>query len=145
MKFVCNDCRETMEFIDNNQAEDGSSMAISYGCPNCGRSIAMITNPGETQMVRSLDVTIGHEPLSTPARPMGLIRDSLAGQQSTTASGLPEPIWTEKALKRLAAAPTFVQSMVRHLYTDYARQKGYPEITPAIMTEAREALGMTEM
>jgi hypothetical protein len=35
--------------------------------------------------------------------------------------------------------------MIRRLYTDYARQKGYTEITSAIMTEAREALGMTEM
>ncbi len=145
MKFVCNDCRETMEFMDNEPADDGSSMAISYGCPNCGRSISMITNPGETQMVRSLDVTIGHEPLGTSTGPMSLIRDSLAGQQSTTAAPGIEPVWTEKALKRLAAAPTFVQGMVRHLYTDYARQKGYSEITPAIMTEAREALGMTEM
>jgi hypothetical protein len=145
MKFVCNDCRQTMEFMDNNPAEDGSSMAISYGCPECGRSISMITNPGETQMVRSLDVTIGHEPLGTPAGPMGLIRDSLAGQQSATATAGIEPVWTEKAMKRLAAAPTFVQGMVHRLYTDYARQKGYTEITPAIMSEARDALGMTEM
>jgi hypothetical protein len=146
MKFVCNDCRKTMEFLDNNPAEDGSSMAISYGCPNCGRSISMITNSGETQMVRSLDVTIGHEPLGAPAGPMSLIRDALDGQQSTsTATAGMEPVWTEKALKRLAAAPTFVQGIVQRLYTDYARQKGYAEITPAIMTEAREALGMTEM
>jgi hypothetical protein len=48
-------------------------------------------------------------------------------------------------MKRLAAAPTFVQGMVHRLYTDYARQKGYTEITPAIMSEARDALGMTEM
>jgi hypothetical protein len=134
-----------MEFLDNNPAEDGSSMAISYGCPNCGRSISMITNPGETQMVRSLDVTIGHESLGTPAGPMALIRDSLAGQQSATATAGIEPVWTEKAMKRLAAAPTFVQGMVHRLYTDYARQKGYTEITPAIMSEARDALGMTEM
>jgi hypothetical protein len=54
-------------------------------------------------------------------------------------------VWTENALKRLAAAPTFVQGMVRRLYTDYARQQGYAEITPAVMTEAREALGLTGM
>jgi hypothetical protein len=75
-----------------------------------------------------------------------MIRESLAGKGGHTATSAgPEPVWTEAALKRLSAAPTFVQGMVRRLYTDYARQRGYTEITPAIMTEAREELGMTGM
>jgi hypothetical protein len=61
------------------------------------------------------------------------------------ATGQAEPVWTEPALKRLSAAPSFVQGIVQRLYTDYARQKGYTEITPAIMNEAREALGMMGM
>ena len=144
MKFVCDDCRRAMELVDNTPSEDGGSMAIRYTCPNCGRSISMITNPGETQMVRSLGVTIGHEALSAQPEPMAIIRDALAGGSVAATTG-PEPMWTDAALKRLAAAPTFVQGMVRRLYTDYARQKGYTEITPAVMTEAREALGMTGM
>src|SRR3990172_4770040 len=142
MKFVCDDCRRAMELVDNTPSEDGGSMAIRYTCPNCGRSISMITNPGETQMVRSLGVTIGHEALNAQPEPMAMIRDALAGGSVAATTG-PEPMWTDAALKRLAAAPTFVQGMVRRLYTDYARQKGYTEITPAVMTEAREALGMT--
>lgn len=147
MKFMCNDCQELMEFVDNAPSEDGSSMAITYTCPGCGRGISMITNPGETQMVRSLGVTIGHETLDgLPPTPMSMIREALVNQVSTTATpSNPEPIWTEAALRRLSAAPTFVQGIVRRLYTDYARQKGYPEITPAVMNEAREALGMTGM
>jgi hypothetical protein len=146
MKFVCNDCRQVMEFEDNQPSADGGSMAISYRCPSCGRSIAMVTNTGETQMVRSLGVTIGHEALSAAPEPMTMIRSALAGQAQTPAGAdSPEPVWTETALKRLSAAPTFVQGMVRRLYTDYARQKGYAEITPAVMTEARNALGMSEM
>jgi hypothetical protein len=105
----------------------------------------MITNSGETQMVRSLGVTIGHEALSAQPEPMAMLRQTLAGPATTMADAGPEPVWSESALKRLAAAPTFVQAMVRRLYTDYARQKGYSEITPAIMSEAREALGMTGM
>ena len=142
MKFVCDDCRRAMELVDNTPSEDGGSMAIRYTCPNCGRSISMITNPGETQMVRSLGVTIGHEALNAQPEPMAIIRDALAGGSVAATTG-PEPMWTDAALRRLAAAPTFVQGMVRRLYTDYARQKGYTEITPAVMTEAREALGMT--
>jgi hypothetical protein len=135
-----------MEFMDNTPSPDGGSLAIAYTCPSCGRGISMITNPGETQMVRSLGVTIGHEALSVPPEPMAMIREALSGQNHTPAMQVgPEPAWTEAALKRLSAAPSFVQSIVHRLYTDYARQKGYPEITPAIMNEARDALGMTGM
>jgi hypothetical protein len=146
MKFVCNDCQELMEFVENTPSEDGSSMAITYTCPSCGRAISMVTNPGETQVVRSLGVTIGHETLGTPPEPMAMIRGALSGQTyMTMATGQAEPVWTEAALKRLSAAPSFVQGIVQRLYTDYARQKGYTEITPAIMNEAREALGMMGM
>ena len=146
MKFLCNDCRQVMDFADNVPSEDGGSMAIRYECPGCGRSISMITNPGETQVVRSLGVTLGHETLNAQPEPMSMIREALAGQRATASTPAgPEPVWTENALKRLAAAPTFVQGMVRRLYTDYARQQGYAEITPAVMTEAREALGLTGM
>lgn len=148
MKFVCNDCQEVMEFEKNMPSEDGGSMAISYSCPTCKRGISMVTNAGETQMVRSLGVTIGHEALdTTQPKPMSLIRDALTGsapQFEPTETG-PEPVWTEQALQRLSAAPPFVQGMIRRIYSDYARQKGYAEITPAIMNEAREKLGMTDM
>jgi hypothetical protein len=147
MKFVCNDCQKVMDFVNNTASADGSGMAITYTCPGCGRGISMITNPGETQVVRSLGVTIGHEALGdSPPSPMSMIREALVNPVSpTAASSNPEPVWTEAALRRLSAAPGFVQGMVHRLYTDYARQKGYPEITPAIMNEAREALGMTGM
>lgn len=147
MKFVCNDCRQGMEFVDKTTGDDGASMAIHYQCPACGRSISMVTNPGETQMVRSLGVTLGHEALQAPPEPMSTVREALAGHspQATAAPQETEPVWTEAALKRLSAAPSFVQGMIHRLYTDYARQKGYAEITPAVMTEARDALGMTGM
>jgi hypothetical protein len=146
MKFICNDCQNTMEFMDNVPSENGGSLSIRYGCPNCGRSISMVTNTGETQVVRSLGVTIGHESLSTAHEPMAMLREALAGNPAGAISSPQlDPDWSESALKRLAAAPSFVQGMVRRLYNDYARQKGYTEITPAIMSEARDALGMTEM
>jgi hypothetical protein len=146
MKFICNDCQELMEFVENRPAGDGNSMAITYTCPSCDRGISMITNAGETQVVRSLGVTIGHEALTTPPEPMAMIRSALSGQANTVAApDQLEPVWTDAALRRLSAAPVFVQGIVQRLYTDYARQQGYREITPAIMNEAREALGMTGM
>jgi hypothetical protein len=77
---------------------------------------------------------------------MTMMRQALAGQLvDPTVQDSPEPVWTDAATKRLAAAPGFVQGMIRRLYSDYARRKGYSQITPAIMSEAREALGMEEM
>jgi len=146
MKFICQSDHTVMEFVENITSESGGSMSIMFQCPTCGRGIAMVTNLGETQLVRSLGVTIGHEALATAPEPMSMIRSALTGQSSPlTSPAGPEPVWSEAALKRLSAAPTFVQGMIRRLYTDYARQKGYPEITPAVMNEARETLGMTGM
>ena len=146
MKFVCNTDHQVMEFVETQYSADGGSMAVTFKCEACGRTISMVTNTGETQLVRSLGVTIGHEALNAQPEPMSMIRDALAGGTPPAAApGGPQPVWSEAALKRLAAAPSFVQGMVRRLYTDYASQKGYAEITPAVMTEAREALGMTGM
>ena len=147
MKFRCEECQETMEFVSNDTDRASGVMAIRYSCPNCGRRISMVTNPGETQLVSSLGVTIGHETLSEGgAGPMGQIRRSLEGEAGwSDGRGLPDPVWTEAAEKRLAAAPAFVQGMVRRLYTDWARRNGYSEVSPAVMSMARDALGMAEM
>ena len=146
MKFVCNPNNRVMEFVATTSSADGGSMAVTFKCETCGRTISMVTNAGETQLVRSLGVTIGHEALAAAPEPMSMIRNALTGQTPPMmASGGPEPVWSESALKRLSAAPVFVQGMIRRLYTDYARQKGYTEVTPSVMTEARDALGMTGM
>jgi len=145
MKFVCQSDNSLMEFVESVASENGGSLSVIFKCPTCGRGIAMVTNSGETQMVRSLGVTLGHEALASAPEPMSMIRNALTNQVAPLASEGPEPVWTETALKRLAAAPTFVQGMIRRLYTDYARQKGYAEITPAVMSEARDALGMSGM
>lgn len=147
MKFVCEDCDIVMEFVDNQTDSEAGVMKISYVCPNCERSIAMVTNPGETQMVTSLGVTIGHEELSEgDLPPMQMVRGALkGGAEGAASSSGPDPVWSEAAEKRLAAAPTFVQGMVRRLYTDWAKQQGYTEVTPAVMSEARDDLGMAGM
>ncbi|MGQ0601091.1 MAG: hypothetical protein ACT4QE_05270 [Anaerolineales bacterium] len=146
MKFVCQSDNSVMEFVENVASEGGGSMAVRFRCPTCEREIAMVTNPGETQMVRSLGVTIGHDTLAAAPEPMSMIRNALAGSAAPLpAADGPEPVWTEPALKRLSVAPTFVQGMIRRLYTDYARQQGHAEITPAVMNEARDALGLMGM
>ncbi len=55
---------------------------------------------------------------------------------------VPEVTWTEEAVARLQQAPSFLRGMVRRATEAYALRKGYSQITPEVMTEARERMGM---
>jgi hypothetical protein len=129
--------------LDDLAERGPGTMAIAYACGGCGARVAMVTNPGETQLVRSLGVQIGHEGL-VAASPMSTVQDHLAGGRGLAAA-VEEPRWTEAAERRLAAAPTFVQGMVRRLYNDWARENGVDEVTPQVMNQAREQLGLSGM
>lgn len=57
----------------------------------------------------------------------------------------PEPadlVWTEEALKRLQRIPSFVQPMAKAGIENFAREKGYTEITAEVMDAARGNFGM---
>ncbi|MBT8401630.1 MAG: PCP reductase family protein [Rhodothermia bacterium] len=75
MKFLCVECDEPMK-LQRTGGPDNGSMSVLFGCPSCGREVAMLTNAMETQMVRSLGVKIGAGGGSASA-PMGTIRESL--------------------------------------------------------------------
>jgi len=141
MKFLCLACDRPMALQSTGDAGPGA-MAITYACDGCGNSVAMVTNPGETQLVRSLGVQIGHERVAP--EPMGVIRGALAEGRAVERAP-DEPVWSEAAERRLAAAPGFVQGMVRRIYNDWARENGITEITPQVMNQARETLGMEMM
>jgi hypothetical protein len=143
MKFVCLACNRPME-LDGLEDRGEGVLAVAYACRGCGQRVAMVTNPGETQVVRSLGVQIGHEWIEP--EPMSTVQGNLAGARPLVrGNGDGGPRWSEAAERRLAAAPVFVQAMVRRLYTDWAREQGIDEITPEIMNRAREQLGMTGM
>ncbi len=50
--------------------------------------------------------------------------------------------WTKEALERLDHIPPFARSFARKAIDDYAREHSIPEITPEIMTDVREKIGM---
>lgn len=142
MIVLCVPCDERMLFQSGEGPEQGSLLAVAFSCPSCGKRVGLLTNPAESQLATSIGYKIGGR--ETPARPMEMVQGALSRSREVgTSEG--EPVWTEAAERRLAAAPAFVQGMVRALYNDYAVQKGYSEITPAVMTEAKEQLGMTDL
>lgn len=146
MKFLCVKCNEPMQFEEATGPEEGS-LSITFGCPTCGNCTALLTNPGETQLVRSLNVHIGKGQRVAP-EPMELVRETLARQSDQTFTQPPRAaqpektlIWTEEAEKRLENVPVFVRSMARKSIERYAMEAGYEAISLDVMAEARDKRG----
>jgi hypothetical protein len=149
MKFLCLSCDEVMGFAERRLPGDGT-MAAVFTCGACGREMAMLTNPMETQLVSSLGVKVGGR--EVPEQPMELVRTTLTGGRDDAfvdETGSPPPggpvVWSDAATQRLANVPSFVRGMVKRIYTDYARERGIATITPAIMDQARTELGLEGM
>jgi hypothetical protein len=150
VKFLCLECDAQLTFTERQQPGDGT-FAAAFVCPRCGRRIALLANPMETQLVSSLGVRIGGSELD-PA-PMELTRsaavtrdDAFDDTRATKDAPSPtRPRWTPDAQARLGQVPTFVRGMVKRIYGDFAADRGIAEITPAVMDRARTELGLEGM
>ncbi len=143
MKFLCIDCDEQMTYEDRQEPGDGTFTA-SYVCPGCGRRMAMLANPMETQLVGSLGVKVGGRTLDQ--QPMELVRQTLEGRDDAFVddpSG--RPVWAPESEERLARVPGFVRGMVKKIYSEWASERDIQIITPQVMDEARVDLGLEEM
>ena len=168
MKFLCIECDEAMKLTETRGPDEGS-MTVIFGCPKCGRDIAMLTNAMETQMVRALDVKIGGS--SVPAEPMAMVKNTLRDQRDDAPPAVhPMPAeqpksgggkcpftgmitaaeeaqqsgmqWTEEAEQRLENIPPMVRAMVRKSIEQQAEEKGYTVIDAAVMDEVKGKIGM---
>jgi hypothetical protein len=148
MKFLCIECDEQMRFEERQQPGDGT-FAAAFECPRCGRRIAMLANPMETQLVESLGVKIGGRTLEP--EPMELVRGALVARegafvdQLSASDGQMRPRFTDASQERLARVPSFVRGMVKRIYAEYAVERGISEITPDVMDRARTELGLEGM
>jgi hypothetical protein len=62
--------------LERVERPDGGSLSVVFACATCGNQVAMLTNPGETQLLRALDVRIGGR--ASLAEPMQFVRSMLA-------------------------------------------------------------------
>jgi DNA-directed RNA polymerase subunit RPC12/RpoP len=165
MKFLCLDCDQPMR-LHGTEGPDQGSLTVTFRCPECGFRVAMLTNPFETQMVRSLGVKVGGR--TVPPEPFEHLRSTLAGVRpdafeggggasDTPGSGCPFAaalgetaatptpsgvVWTPEAEARLERIPSFIRPMARRSIERFAEDKGYASITETVMTEARAVFGM---
>jgi len=148
MKFLCVECDRQMAFEERQLPGDGT-LAAAFRCPQCGRAVALLTNPMETQLVASLGVKIGGATL--PPQPLEMVRGMVTtGREDAFQDGPSDgrtvgPTWSPAAQERLARVPGFVRGMVKRIYADYAKDRGIAEITPAVMDTARNELGLEGM
>ncbi len=149
MKFLCVDCDAQMEFAERAVPGDGT-FAAAFTCPKCGRKVAMLANPMESQLVGALGVKIGGRTLDE--QPLELIRtnavgraDAVLDREPAVSEGARLPTWSPAAEERLTRVPSFVRGMVKRIYGEYARERGIREITPAVMDTARTDLGLEGM
>jgi hypothetical protein len=165
MKFLCLDCDEAMK-LHSTAGPDEGSLTVTFRCPECGFRVAMLTNPFETQMVRSLGVKVGGR--TVPAEPFENLRSTMAAPRADafqpvadgagTASGCPfaatlggqsdalpaeaSLAWESSAEARLANIPSFIRPMAKRSIERFAEGRGYTTITEAVMDEARAVFGM---
>ncbi len=146
MKFLCIDCDEQMTFEEREEPGDGT-FGASFACPTCGRKVAMLANPMETQLVGSLGVIIGGRTLDQ--QPMEQTRRSMVGRDDAfrdeERSGSGAVRWSAESEDRLIRVPKFVRGMVKRIYSDWAKERGIAEMTPAAMDQARTDLGLEDM
>jgi hypothetical protein len=149
----------------STEGPDEGSLNVTFRCPECGFRVAMLTNPFETQMVRSLGVKVGGR--TVPAEPFENLRATMAtarpdafegagGATATPASGCPfaaslgdqaatvasAVTWEPAAEARLDRIPSFIRPMAKRSIERFAEDKGYAAVTEAVMDEARTVFGM---
>jgi hypothetical protein len=148
VKFLCVECDRAMGFSERELPGDGTLAAV-FTCPACGRAVAMLTNPMETQLVASLGVKIGGRTLGE--QPFELTRSSVAvGREDAFVEARAQPRaprleWDAAARERLARVPAFVRGMVQRIYADYAVEHGIALVTTEVMDRARRELGLEGM
>lgn len=155
MKFLCLQCDEQMRLADL-EGPRRDSLTIILACPTCKARFGMLTNPGETHLLRSMDVQLGvagTQPAADGAAAAsgkcpisGMLREKeLAGDMEApgeTASQQGAPVWTDEAAERLQRIPSFVRPMAKSGIEEFARQRGETRITAKVMDEARSQFGM---
>jgi hypothetical protein len=152
--------------LHGTEGPDEGSLTVTFRCPECGFRVAMLTNPFETQMVRSLGVKVGGR--TVPPEPFEQLRSTMAGPRpdafegaggasdapgsgcpfaaalgETAAAAPPGGIaWTPEAEARLERIPSFIRPMARRSIERFAEDKGYASVTGTVMDEARTVFGM---
>ncbi len=144
MKFLCVPCDTPMKMSEAAPPDRGS-ISVVYECPECFHTMAMLTNPMETQMVQSLGVKIGPgggEEKAAGAEGGGCPFSGMAEEMSAGGSKTDAFTWTAAAEKRLGNIPSFVRGVARTGIEKYARENGFAQVDEEVLDQAKDFFGM---
>jgi len=149
MKFLCLDCDAPMK-LHSTEGPDEGSLTVTFRCPECGFRVAMLTNPFETQLVRSLGIKVAPETAQSGRAPeveVGAGAETascpFAAMVNEGATAVPAAVvWTSEAEARVERVPSFIRPMARRAIERFAAERGYSTIDATVMDEARGAFGM---
>ena len=79
------------------------SLGVMFECASCGNRVAMVTNPGETQMVSALGVKLGGR--TEAAEPFELTRSSMKE------TAMEQQVRAESAPMKSAASPAVAEAV----------------------------------
>ncbi|MFQ5460168.1 MAG: PCP reductase family protein [Anaerolineae bacterium] len=129
--------------VHENLGIDQGAMTVVFACPECEWRMAMLANPEETQMVRSLGVEVGGGG-ETKCTFMGMIQEALEPSRpgAIATEGADTLNWTPEARERLERVPAFVRGMLKQTVEDLARERGVTTVDESVMDEAGESLGL---
>ena len=132
MKFLCIKCDHAMT-LKKMETDSQQSVGLTFHCSKCDSSFAMLTNPMETQLVKSMGVTIGGK--KQAHSPMEMIDGSLAGGGQ---SG--DIQWDKDAEERLNNVPAMARGMARSAIERSANEKSVKLITTAFMDDVKKEI-----
>ncbi|MCZ6601019.1 MAG: PCP reductase family protein [Acidobacteria bacterium] len=144
MKFLCVPCDSPMKMSQASPPERGS-ISVVYECPECFHTMAMLTNPMETQLVQSLGVKIGPasaDEKAAGAKGNGCPFSGMAEEMSDDRGDAAEFAWTPAAEKRLGNIPSFVRAVARTGIEKYARENGFSQVDEQVLDQAKDYFGM---
>src|SRR5690349_4551106 len=130
MKFLCLTCDTQMNVAENRRQRADGTMAIVLECPECFGQFGMLTNPMETKLLDSLDVSVC---------PVGGKNRAAESTKAEAPAGMP---WSVEAEARLGNVPAFARAAVRESIEQFARDRGHAEVTAQVMSDARVAMGL---
>ena len=144
MKFLCVPCDEPMKMSEASPPDRGS-ISVVYECPECFHTMAMLTNPMETQLVQSLGVKIG--PAGGGEKAAGAAEGGcpFSGMAEEMSAGRDDSVgfaWTPAAEKRLGNIPSFVRGVARTGIEKYARENGFSQVDEQVLDQAKDFFGM---
>jgi hypothetical protein len=143
-----------MQLRETISHKDIGSLSVVFACPECAQETAMMTNPGETQLVTSLGIEVrpgksGEQGAARCPFSAGL-QASSTGEPAPAASvhysvhhGSPNAVpWTDAATSRLERVPDLVRPMAKIGIEKFAVERGFSEINEQVLEQAREVFGL---